>query len=152
MYKIRLATLDDIKEIEAVNKANLSENYDYDTFVKHIELYNLTFVAVSSTNLEIYEMETIHGYIMGRIEDGVEAHVTSLAVNESMRGHGLGKKLLLEFLLEAKRRKLKACALQVRETNTIAQALYKKMGFKSIRLLENYYGTENGILMRRMPL
>lgn len=94
--KIRLATLDDINEIMTMNQANLSENYDYDTFAKHIEIYGLTYVAVS---------ETIHGYIMGRIEDNVEAHVTSLAVNESARRLGLGKRLLLALLLETKKTK-----------------------------------------------
>ena len=151
--KIRPATLDDIREILLVNQANLSETYDYDTVSRHIELYNLTYVAVTSTSSEVYEMDTVHGYIMGYIEDRVEAHVTSLAVNESARGLGLGKRLLLEFLLEAKKRKLKGCSLQVRDDNKVAESLYKKMGFKSIRILENYYGkNEDGILMRRMPL
>lgn len=149
---IRLATLDDIKSILVINHDNLSEKYDYDTFAKYIELYKLTYVAVTSSNSDIYEMDTIHGYIMGCIEDNVEAHVTSLAINQCDRGHGIGKKLLLIFLLEAKKRKLKGCSLQVRETNKIAKLLYEKMGFKSIRILENYYKSENGILMRRMPL
>lgn len=158
LIKIRLATLDDIKGIMVMNHANLAENYDYDTFAKHIEIYGLTYIAVTPTNSEVYEMETMHGYIMGRIEDNVEAQVTSLAVNETARGFGLGKRLLLTLLLEAKKRKLKACSLQVREDNTIAKLLYEKMGFKSIRILENYYGTsgkgisQNGIFMRRMPL
>jgi ribosomal-protein-alanine N-acetyltransferase len=150
--KIRLATPDDIKGIMAINLANLSENYDYDTYAKHIEIYRLTYVAVSPSNSDIYEMETMHGYIMGRIEDSVESHITSLAVNESSRRLGLGKRLLLELLLESKKRKLKSCSLQVRESNTSAKLLYEKMGFKSIRILENYYNTENGIFMRRIPL
>lgn len=156
--KIRRATPDDIKGIMAMNLANLPENYDYDTFAKHIEIYGLTYVAVTPTDSEVYEMDTMHGYIMGRVEDNVEAHVTSLAVNETARGLGLGKRLLLELLLESKKRKLKACSLQVRENNIVAKLLYEKMGFKSIRILENYYGTndngipQNGIFMRRMPL
>lgn len=152
MIKIRRATLDDVKAIMAINVANLPENYDYDTYVKHIQIYNLTYVAVSQSDSEVYEMETMHGYIMGRIEDGVEAQVTSIAVNEASRGSGIGKRLLLTFLLEAKKRQLKGCSLHVRENNKIARSLYEKMGFKAIRILHDYYGTNDGIFMRRMPL
>lgn len=139
---IRLATQNDIPDIVRINETCLPENYDMDTYHKHLEIYNLTYVCCDMSG-------QINGYIMGRIEDGVEVHVTSIAVMPDMRGSKLGQRLLLTMLVAAKQKGLKGCSLQVRKSNEAAIHIYKKLGFQPIRDLDNYYGDEDGVFMRR---
>ena len=142
---IRIATPDDILDIIKINEISLPENYDLDTYTRHLELYGLTYVV------EVHEADDrlIVGYIMGRIEDSVEAHITSIAVLAGSRNTKLGQRLVLTMLVAAKKRGLKGCSLQVRKGNEVAQHVYKKMGFQPIRDLANYYGDEDGVFMRR---
>jgi len=138
---IRLATHDDIEVIKNINESCLPENYDLDTYTKHLEIYGLTYVLESESQ--------IVGYIMGRIEDSVEVHITSIAVLPEARGKMFGQRLVLTLLVTAKKRHLMGCSLQVRKSNDIAQYVYKKLGFQPIRELVNYYGDEDGVFMRR---
>jgi len=142
MTTIRVATEKDIEQISEINKASMPENYIYDTYSKHISIYKMTFVAEKNA--------IIVGYIMGTIEDNVEAHVTSIAVAESSRGEKIGQRLLLHFLASAKNRKLKSCSLQVRVDNAVAIHIYKQLKFQPIREIEKYYsdGT-SAYFMRR---
>lgn len=149
MYTIRKAIAHDIPGIKHVNEECLAENYDVDTYVKHIELYNMTYV-IELTNGD--EPDVV-GYIMGRIEDDVEAHVTSLAISPDHRNHKLGSRLLVTLLVDAKNRRMKSCSLQVRKGNEHALKLYKRLNFQPIRELSKYYEDgEDGIFMRRQLL
>ena len=149
MYTIRKAITHDIPSIKNVNEECLTENYDVDTYVKHIELYHMTYV-VELTNAD--EPDVV-GYIMGRIEDDVEAHVTSLAVAPAHRNNKLGSRLLIALLVDAKNRRMKSCSLQVRRGNDNALKLYKRLNFQPIRELSKYYEDgEDGIFMRRQLL
>jgi len=142
---IRIATPDDIFDIAKINETSLPENYDLDTYTRHLELYGLTYVVEV---LDGDESEIV-GYIMGRIEDNVEAHITSIAVLAGSRNSKFGQRLVLTMLVAAKKRGLKGCSLQVRKGNDAAQHVYKKLGFQPIRDLYNYYGDEDGVFMRR---
>lgn len=146
--QIRSATVNDICIIKIINEASLTENYNIDTYQKHIEIYNMTYVIEQMANDKWQPV----GYVMGRIDDGIEAHVSSIAVLPTSRGQKFGQRLMLAFLVEAKHRKLKSCSLQVRVGNAVAIHLYKRLGFHAIRELANYYPDEDGILMRRQLL
>jgi ribosomal-protein-alanine N-acetyltransferase len=78
-----------------------------------------------------------------------EAHVTNIAVRESYRRQGIGELLLISAIDLA--RTLKACiiTLEVRASNTAAQALYSKYGFAQVGLRRGYYvdNKEDAVLM-----
>jgi ribosomal protein S18 acetylase RimI-like enzyme len=42
-----------------------------------------------------------------------------------------------------------ACRLEVREDNVAALNLYKKLGYKKIAKLKNYYGNAHGIYLKK---
>jgi ribosomal-protein-alanine N-acetyltransferase len=61
---------------------------------------------------------------------GPEAQITNLVVQKDQRCQGLGRRLL-EFLLDCARgEECTMCTLEVRQSNTHAQALYKAVGFQ----------------------
>ena len=72
-----------------------------------------------------------------------EAHVTTIAIDEPFRGHGLGEVLLACLFDEADRRAATWMTLEVRVSNESAQALYRKWGFAVQGTRRRYYSDNN---------
>lgn len=72
-----------------------------------------------------------------------EAHVTTIGVDPSHRGHGLGELLLVSLIDQALRRKASWMTLEVRVSNEPAQALYRKYGFTVQGTRKRYYSDNN---------
>lgn len=78
-----------------------------------------------------------------------EGHITNIAVDVDYRHLGVGKLLVKKMLEEAKECFIEQVTLEVRETNTIAQQLYKKFGFKVCGRRKAYYldNREDALIM-----
>lgn len=78
-----------------------------------------------------------------------EAHITTLGVGRASRGMKIGELLLVALLDEAMRRHARRATLEVRQSNEIAQNLYRKYGFAPIAIRRGYYtdNNENAIIM-----
>jgi ribosomal-protein-alanine N-acetyltransferase len=72
-----------------------------------------------------------------------EAHVTTIGVDPSHRGRGLGELLLLCMFDEAVARAANWLTLEVRVTNVAAQALYRTYGFTAHGTRKRYYSDNN---------
>ncbi len=72
-----------------------------------------------------------------------EAHVTTIGVIPEYRGRGLGELLFLAMIEEAVRRGVTWLTLEVRVSNTSAQALYAKYGFTVQGRRPRYYSDNN---------
>lgn len=83
-----------------------------------------------------------------------EAHVATLAVHPDYRRRGIGQRLLANALLEAQKEGAKLSYLEVRKTNSGAQALYERFGFLVDGVRPRYYvdNGEDAILMSLRPL
>ncbi len=68
-----------------------------------------------------------------------ELHVNSLAVEESRRRKGLGRRLLHHVFREAVEAGARSATLEVRQSNTAARALYQGLGFRVEAVRRNYY-------------
>ncbi|MDO4500734.1 MAG: ribosomal protein S18-alanine N-acetyltransferase [Erysipelotrichaceae bacterium] len=78
-----------------------------------------------------------------------DADVLNIGIKKEYQGRGLGEKLFTHLIEEAKKANCLYMHLEVRESNTVAHNLYKKMGFEDIRIRKNYYAGENGIDMMK---
>lgn len=72
-----------------------------------------------------------------------EAHITTIGIDPDYRGHGLGELLLIALFDEAFRRHTNWLTLEVRVSNTAAQALYHKYGFHEQGRRKRYYSDNN---------
>ncbi|HET9495649.1 MAG TPA: ribosomal protein S18-alanine N-acetyltransferase [Chloroflexia bacterium] len=72
-----------------------------------------------------------------------EAHVTTIGVHPDHRGHGAGELLFLGLIDIAWQMKASRVTLEVRVSNTGAQALYRKYGLEIAGLRRRYY-SDNG--------
>jgi ribosomal-protein-alanine N-acetyltransferase len=78
-----------------------------------------------------------------------EAHLTSIAVRQSEREKGVGELLLISMIEVSQKLNATFVTLEVRVSNTTAQKLYTKYGFKEVGLRRHYYtdNREDALLM-----
>lgn len=78
-----------------------------------------------------------------------EAHVTTVAVEESARRQGIGERLMVELLEKSKAAGMACSTLEVRAGNEAAIKLYEKLGYKEISKRKGYYpdNKEDAVVM-----
>lgn len=78
-----------------------------------------------------------------------EAHITNVAVHSDARGRGIGNKLVEYFIEMCKKDNICSMTLEVRNSNLVAQGLYKKYGFIPGGVRKEYYSDnrEDAIIM-----
>lgn len=72
-----------------------------------------------------------------------EAHITAIAVAPPYRGFGIGELLMLGMADIARDIGAHYLTLEVRASNTLAQNLYRKYGFKETGVRRRYYSDNN---------
>ncbi len=93
--------------------------------------------------------KTLVGYA-GELYAGDDAHVTNIAVGSQWQRQGIATRLLAELAWAAIQRGSEGLTLEVRVSNTGAQALYERFGFQSAGIRKNYYeNVEDAIVMWR---
>ena len=97
--------------------------------------------------------DELAGYVSIWFQGG-QAHITEIAVRESLRGQGIGELLLIGTLRTAYRQGMDEVTLEARVSNFIAQRLYEKYGFNSAGIRKNYYADnkEDAVIMTTDPI
>ena len=125
------------------------EEKDLDEIVK---LENICFTLPWSKEAfynELHQNKYAH-YIVLENEDQIigycgawlvidEGHITNIAVLPGFRGNGYGEALMVEMMKQSKERGIERITLEARVSNTVAIALYKKLGFIEGAIRKNYY-------------
>lgn len=73
-----------------------------------------------------------------------EAHVLNLAIAPEAQHRGLGYKMLMHMINQAKQQIVQNIYLEVRYSNDVAVRLYERCGFKRMGIRKDYYETLNG--------
>ena len=80
-----------------------------------------------------------------------EAHLLNLTISPEWQRKGHGRMLLLHLTSIANTEFARSFFLEVRRSNSRAQALYESLGFKTIGVRRNYYpaqaGREDAVVM-----
>jgi len=77
-----------------------------------------------------------------------EAHITNVAVLPEYRGRDFAKRLIHRLLSIARERGCVKATLEVRVSNTPAQRLYEKFGFRPVATRAKYYdNVEDALIM-----
>jgi len=144
---------EDLSEVIRINRQTLPENYPSFFFKLHHENFPRAFLVAEAQGRVV-------GYVMCRVETGRlhtkekvgrQGHIISLAVIPEMRRRGVATSLMV--------RAMKALYevygaeeyyLEVRVSNVPAINLYKKLGFKPVKVIRGYYlDGEDAYLMAR---
>ncbi len=127
--RVTTAGLDRILEIE--NACFGVDAYDRNTFASYLGRNGDLFLAAWSAGKML-------GYTLACVSRG-RAEVISVAVAPDARRQGVARVLMKSLIGALRRRKVEFVALLVRVTNHGAQALYKELGFRTVRLWRGYY-------------
>ena len=138
---IRSMTKDDVDGVYEVEEDCFEDSWSKESIRKELK-----------NDLARYLVAELDNKIVGYV--GVwfvvdEGHITNVAVHSDYRGHKIGDKLLKEMVKLCKENKLIAMTLEVRTSNTVAQNLYRKYGFKMGGIRKEYYSDnkEDAIIM-----
>lgn len=103
-----------------------------------------------AANLALWRGEELAGYAMALVE-GADLHVVSLAVDEAYRRQGWGTRLVEELVRRAAARGCRTCRLEVRHSNRVARALYRRCGFRPVGMAPRFYTgpAEDALLLER---
>jgi ribosomal-protein-alanine N-acetyltransferase len=128
-----------------------------------MEIEQVSYPKPWTRNVFLSELELARGserhYIVARVGTMVvgyaglmfvvgDAHVTNIAVAVDRQRSGIATRLLARLSWEAIDRGCEAMTLEVRVSNTGAQALYRSFGFVPAGVRQRYYeNTEDAIVM-----
>ena len=133
---------EDILKISELEKECFSDPWTYRMFVEGFSsklFYGVC--AVEDGEIVGYACETV------LFEN---AEVDNIAVAESCRRRGVGKKLLKKLETEAKERGARVILREVRVSNAPAMTMYLKEGFKGIYVRPRYYPDgEDAVVMQK---
>lgn len=114
---------------------------------------------VNAFSNEIRDNKLAH-YFVGRLDGRIvayggiwvileDSHITTIAVKPDHRGLKLGEEMLIKLLDEAIAQGASWITLEVRESNDVAQKLYRKYGFTTVSTRRGYYSdnSENALVM-----
>ena len=96
------------------------------------------------------ESEQVVGYVGSQtVIDATD--MMNIAVHPDFRRKGIAQKLVEQLVDELKQRQSMSLMLEVRASNTGAQALYEKLGFSQVGLRKNYYKNprEDALILRK---
>jgi ribosomal-protein-alanine N-acetyltransferase len=128
--------LDDIPAVLQIEALSFPAAWPPNAFVNELRDNKLAYYFVGRLDGRI----VAYGGIWVILED---SHVTTIAVHPDVRGQRLGEELLVHLLDEAIDRGASWVTLEVRETNDVAQRLYRKYGFTVVSTRRGYYSDNN---------
>ena len=176
MYAVRLMRLEDIPQVNEIDKEAYSDPWSPSKYKRDLLLSRFARYFVAWDDAEPSkpaEEATTQGGFLWRMRRLLsreevapssnqhilgfagmwfivgEAHLTTIAVRETYRRRGIGELLLISAIELSIMRGWDMVTLEVREFNTPAQALYEKYGFKRVGVRRGYYtnNREDAILM-----
>ncbi len=136
---------EDLFEVVRLANRSLNESYDGGLFLQLGDLYPEGFIVAEGR-------EGLQGFLLGVVERAYEARVLILAVDEQVRGRGIGSRLVRLFEERFRTRGIRRLNLEVRMTNDAAIRLYEHLGFERRKILSQYYADGEDAYLMSKPI
>lgn len=133
---IRLMNAGDLDAVAAIEAATFARPWSRLSFQQELERNAAARYLVAEKN----------GQVVGYAGAWIildESHITNIAVAETERGHGIGRKLTEALMQYISNLGAAYATLEVRVSNERAQSLYKSLGFVSVGKRKRYYEDNN---------
>jgi len=132
------AKLEDLDQIMQLEKSCFgSDAWDAKTMRSELIAKHTYYLSAFDANSP---GEPLIGYAgISKVPGNSQADVQTIAVSEVARGRGVGKKLMLELLKQARQLQTLEMFLEVRADNPAAQKLYLDLGFEHLDTRRRYY-------------
>ena len=135
-FVIRSMEIDALEKVLEIERNSFSFPWTYNLFFRELTLNKYA-------NYFVLEKEKkIIGYL-GLWLMRNDIHITNIAIAKEFRRKGYGGKFLKFVEEKAAVQRIKKISLEVRKSNHIAQNMYRKFGYKVMKVWRNYYREEN---------
>ena len=131
-WSIRIAQRRDVRELLVIEEAQFSEPW-----TKGMLLDEMANAATRRYTVAIEERHVV-GYL-GVMFVTDELHVNTIGTAVGFEGRGVASSLLDEAWRDALARGISRATLEVAVSNTRAQQLYYRYGFRPVGVRKNYY-------------
>jgi len=143
---IRHAAPTDIAAIVAIEKESFIDPWEPSVFLEAFTYFPTTyFVAVCDG--------AVAGFIVGGLEDtgeNIYGHLCNLGVTTAYRRRGIGKLLVRRLEHQSALELATGVQLEVRVGNTMAQRFYRRLGYRDVFEIEDYYSNgEDALVMMK---
>lgn len=144
---IRNATPQDIPEMMRLAKSSEGAAQWSEQQYRSLFLANNAVTSALTLVAQSPGTSVIAGFLTAR-RVAPELELENVVVAQEARGSGIGIRLMREFLNRAQQSNSEAVFLEVRESNSAARALYKRVGFSETGRRKSYYNNplEDAIL------
>lgn len=143
-YRFRVMTEADLSEVLVIERATYEFPWSETIFKDCLRVAYHCYV--------VEQQEEVKGYAVMSVAAG-ESHILNLCIDESLRGYGVGRSLLVHLMDDARKYRADTILLEVRTSNAVAIDLYLKTGFNEIGRRSNYYpavdGREDALILAR---
>ena len=132
-------------------EADMEDLEQINLFLKEINLFQLDEFSFCQSYRKIYvlkENNTVVAFICF-IVLSFEIELEAIYVNPSVRRKRIGFELIKKMVEDAGLCACESIFLEVRASNEAAFNLYRKYQFIEINRRKNYYGKEDGIVMKK---
>ncbi len=149
--RIRPAKEEDLEEVCNIERKSFPTSWPKSSF-KYllIQESNIFLVALKEGETVAYAIATVeNNFSFNRIFER-KGHLLKLAVDEMMRGQGIGSFLLRSLIEKLKGKGIDRIKLETRVQNYKARRFYKQHGFMGRELVKSYYPDgEDAVLMEK---
>jgi ribosomal-protein-alanine N-acetyltransferase len=144
----RLASEDELERVAALEAASFSNPWTREMLARELQHTDVTRVYV----LKLPGDRIAAFCACWLVVD--EVHINTVAVEESLRGQGLGTALLEHVLADLTAAGATRATLEVRRSNAAALRLYERLGFLVAAVRPNYYSQpeEDGLILWNLDL
>lgn len=128
----RRARPSDLGAVERIERSSFHRKVSYSRRRLLHLIRGVCFVSVAGG--------AVVGYVAVRAEGG-RGYITSVAVQPSMRGLGIGRKMVRKALSLLRRAGFRSCSLHVSaaKSGVAAHRLYQRMGFAAVARRQKWY-------------
>jgi ribosomal-protein-alanine N-acetyltransferase len=147
-YEIRPLTIDQLASVLALNIRCFRNG---DNYTKHTFEYLLNEPKTLSYRV-VTPDEQLVGFAFVMVNDNNAAHLTTIGVAPEHRGRGLAKRLLAHIEDALRAREIGTIMLEVRVANTLAQDLYRKLGYTVVQRISKYYNNGEDCFLMMKPI
>lgn len=144
-YQVFPMTPADLDRVVCIERLSFTHPWTMAQFLEELNRQPLARCLVSTRG------KGACGYVMAWLVVD-ELHITNLAVDPSVRGRGVARGLITTLIRNTRSEGAVWSALEVRESNLAARALYKGLGFTVLGSRKGYYPDGEDALVMGMEM
>ena len=148
-YSIEPMRVQDLDEVCIIEEITGLNRWGYDAYEREL-LKNPDSIMLTARNTNLHAPDhDVIGFFAGWVVED-ELHVNNIASHPDHRRMGIALSLMETAISEARLRGVAFVLLEVRASNSPAQTLYRKMGFRFVGKRPDYYRSpaEDAMLMK----